>query len=269
MKRMMLLAAASAVAALLASLPAGAAGSQTYTDPSGDSASAADVGSVAVSNDDAGALTIGLRFANRTQLNPDDGFAIGLDTDRNARTGQVFGAEYLLVGTAEGAGLAGWNGTTYDPAVPQTTLLATSDLMNFRINRSELGNASSFDLFVLTFNDSTEDSDMAPNVGAVWTYNVQLKPDVRSVNATFAPAKPRAGKRFAVAGVRLTLASGQRVAPETKRCTAKLAGKTLRPSGTCAWLVPKTAKGKRLTVSMVVTYKGVTRTLGPLSYKVG
>jgi hypothetical protein len=56
--------------------------------------------------------------------------------------------------------------------------------------------------------------------------------------ARFTPARPVAGKRFAV------------VEPGTSSCRASIRGRAIRPLRRCAWRIPKTAAGKRLTVSV-------------------
>lgn len=269
MWRAAMLAAVAAVAALVVTMPVGASGSQAYGDATGDSATAADLTSVVVSNDDAGLITIALKFANRTALTADDFFVIGLDTDRNASTGYQAGLEYFIAvdGSDQSFGLQKWTGSEFDGNVPQTTL-KTSDGLTLQINRSELGNVQSFDFFVAAFTNSNEDVDGGPDGSAVWTYSLKLTPQVKTVAAAFAPTKPKAGKRFAVGGVRVSLATGEVVAPSTKRCTARLAGKTLRPVGTCAWFMPKTAKGETLAVTVTVAYGGSAAVKVPFSFKV-
>jgi hypothetical protein len=269
MWRAAMLAAATSLAALVMTLPAGATGSQTYTDPTGDSGTAADLTSVIVSNDDAGLLTIALKFANRTALTADDVFIVAFDTDKNARTGSQAGTEYIIGvdGSDQSFGLGKWNGTTFDGNVPQDTL-KTSDGMTFQINRSELGNPNAFDFYVVALSNSSEASDDGPDGSAVWSYDLKFTPKIKSVAAAFAPAKPKAGKRFAVGATRVGLVTGETVAPSTKRCTAKLAGKALKPAGNCAWLIPKTAKGKRVVVTITVSYGGSAAVSASYAFKV-
>ena len=270
MMRAALLAAASAVAVLVVSLPAGAAGSQTYADPAGDSASAADLVSMTVANDDAGLITLGLKFGNRTQFTDEDVLLVGLDTDRNAQTGAEGGVDYLviLLPTAQSYALATWTGTNFSVSLVPGALSMT-DGLSLQINRSALGNTLAFDFFVVTGMESNEDGDVGPDGDAVWTYTVKLKAVIRTVTASYSPAKPKAGKRFAVSTVRVGLATGQTAPATSKRCTARLAGKTLKPAGTCAWVMPKTAKGKTLSVAVTASYADATPVAKTKSFKVG
>src|SRR5262249_24702462 len=83
---------------------AGAAGpqeeyprTQTYTDATSDSGSAADISAVAVPLDEQDALTFRVSEANRTALVTPDSLAILIDSDDDSTTGAPGGAEYQVV----------------------------------------------------------------------------------------------------------------------------------------------------------------------------
>jgi hypothetical protein len=258
-----------AMVALLAIGTAGAAGSESFTDPPGDSGLAPDVVGLDVSNDDKGLLTFALKFGNRTSLTGDDAVLVFLMTGKS---------EYLIVAdwSDRSYSLGRWNGNDYDFDVPHDTLL-TRDGMTFWINRSELDDAATLLIHTATLagwdGQHYQHSDDAPDAiaggVAVWPYVLTFPPELRSVKPTFAPLKPRAGKRFAVSGARVVLGTGETVRAESVTCSARLAGKALRLAGRCAWNVPPSAKGKRLTVTVKVSYHGATRSAGPFAFTVG
>jgi hypothetical protein len=267
---------AAAALALLVVLPAGAgparstAGSQTYNDPTGDSADAADISALTVSNDDAGLVTFRFTYANRAPgLTGDDTLLILLDTDRNPQTGATnLGADYGIgfVASQQAAALGRWQNNDFQDT-PQTTFRATPDGLQFQVNRSELGRTAAFDFLIFTGRESTETGDDVPNADPLPTYQLVL-PQIRSVIPRFSPATPRAGRRFSVPGATVRLTNGQNVAPSAITCTARLAGRALRPVGRCAWRVPANARGKRLVVTVTVTYQGQRRTAAPRAFRV-
>jgi hypothetical protein len=251
---------------LAVALPAGAAGSRSFADPTGDSGSGPDFQRIVVSNTNTGLIRFELTYANRAALQNDDGVFVAIDSDRNRATGDPDGTEYLaLVDVASGAaGLGRWTGSTYDFSIPQTTF--KGDGLVVEVNRSELGNLSAFDFFVGSFGGDGE--DFAPDAAEqVFTYELDLTPELRSLTATFTPRQPRAGKVFALAGVRVRTDT-ETVRPDRRTCTAKLAGRTLRPIAPCRWRLPKNAKRKLLVVAIRVTYQGVTGTAQPYRFRV-
>ena len=253
---------------LVIALPAGAAGSETYADGTGDSGSGPDFQRIVVSNTNAGLIRFQITYANRTTaLQGDDTMFVAIDADRNRSTGDPDGTEYLVVVDAANgsAGLGKWNGSTYDFDVPQTTFKA--DGLGIEVNRSELGNLTALDFFVGAFGGETGE-DYAPDAAdQVYSYELDFTPELRSLTATFKPTQPRAGKVFAVSGVRVQTDTGV-VRPDRRTCTAKLAGRTLRPIRPCTWRVPKNAKRKLLVVTIRVTYKGVSGTAQPFRFRV-
>jgi hypothetical protein len=267
--------AATAALALLVVLPAGAgparstAGSQTYTDATGDSTDSADMVSLTVSNDDAGLVTFAFTYANRAPgLTGDDILNIFLDSDRNEQTGDPdLGADYAIVFSAsqQAAGLLRWQNNDFVDT-PQTTFRATPDGRQLQVNRRELGNSAGFDFGALTGREATETVDVIPD-GPLLTYQLVL-PQIRSVTPRYSPAAPRAGRRFSVPGATVRLTNGQNVAPSAIACTARLAGRALRPVARCAWRIPANARGKRLVVTVTATYQGQRRTAAPRAFRV-
>jgi dipeptidyl aminopeptidase/acylaminoacyl peptidase len=87
-------------------------------------------------------------------------------------------------------------------------------------------------------------------------------PRLAGLNFGVVPSRPRAGKLFRAIYDVSEVSGADRVMP-TVACAARLGTKAMRErtrtfddySGraTCAWILPKTAKGKRLTVAIAVT----------------
>lgn len=134
------------------------------------------------------------------------------------------------------------------------------------VNRTELGNTSGFRFWARTVQGEARDT--APDTGQ-WNYSLAAGgPDVQAVVLRMQPSgAPKAGKRLTVTPARLLLPDSGEPAemvsrPESYRCSAKLAGKQLpgRGTGRCTLTIPKTAKGKRLTVAITVVYQGVAKT---------
>jgi len=82
-----------------------------------------------------------------------------------------------------------------------------------------------------------------------------------SVGAPGAAGAPR---------VPVMLSNGKTIVAQKYRCVARLGGRPLRGSGKggCTFKLPENAKGKRLRVSLVVTYGGITDELDPSVFKV-
>jgi hypothetical protein len=159
------------VAALVFVGAAYAANSRSFTDPGGDAASSPDLTGVAISNDDAGIVTVKLTLGNRSTLAPSDAVAVGLDTDQNPDTGSVFyGAEWELDlegGTLVSVYQATSNGSYTQVAAPPSYQASFSGgVATLTFKASDFGITSGFNLHALGFDNSWLDS----------------APDYRSVN---------------------------------------------------------------------------------------
>ena len=161
------------VAALVLAGVATGANSHSFADPGGDAANSPDLTGVAISNDDAGIVTVKLTIANRSTLAANEGVAIGLDTDQNPDTGSVFyGAEWELdlEGTTATAYEATANGSYTQVPVPASYQASMSGgVATLTFKASDLGITSGFNVHALGFDDNWLDA--APDIRAV---NYQL-----------------------------------------------------------------------------------------------
>jgi hypothetical protein len=235
-----------------------AAASATYADPAGDAKTAPDVTKVTVGLDGGtGGLSFDVEFAGAEQLALGGGFAVPLDTDRNSGTGDSAGAEYAVVVWAQTALLLKWNGSEMVPFSHQPLVVARAPgKVTVTLCSCDIG-TQSFGFAVVGFRGS--DFDVAPDDGATFPPEVEIQSLLFSPQPLF----PKAGRRFTLRplGIRAS-GSNEVVPPDSLSCTARLVGKPLRGSGAggCSWLLPKRARGKKLAVSVAVTYQGKTET---------
>ena len=263
------MASAAALALLLA---AGAAAEQRYTDPAGDAGGAPDLTGIVVTNDAAG--EIGFRItSNQATLAADAGMFIGIDSDGNAGTGEG-GLDYLFVldGSDQSYDLGRWNGSAYDFAVPSETVSASYEggALVVRVDRSDLGGTRAFRFVVVGAQYSGDEIvtvDEAPNDGVFAYVLAATAPPLvlRAGMPTAVPARPAAGKAFAVR-VPITRAdTGRRVTSGRVTCAVTVGGVRVRAVGgfanglaRCALRVPANTKGKGLRGTLTVAFGGKT-----------
>jgi len=276
------LAATLAVLALWA-VP-GALADQSLSDPTGDSATAPDISAVSASNDQAGNVILTVT-TNEPQLDPNAAFFAWFDTDSNAGTGlpaEGLGAEYFILADAEGAVLAEVQGSTVFVHLQSTaTGSYASGVETIRVNRSDLGDASSFTFFVESDQDdgngNTVASDQAPNGPPYPRYSVSQESTLSLSVARPAPlrGKPIAGKPFVVVA-NVSRSDGAAVTSGSVSCRAKVGTKAIRASGLvssgaarCSLRVPKGTKGKSLRGTMTVSVPGAVPVMRSFAFRIG
>ncbi len=173
----------------------------TYADPIGDAEAGAapDLSLVVIDNDTSGTIGVGVGYANRNCAGPGDFVAVFFDVDQNPATGSSppNGTEYAVYidGTSNLAGLARWNGMTFEP-VPATSLRvgcspsARADVIT--ISRLELGVTSGFTFYVASLYSSAGVSyhDSAPDALPNWNYQLAAAPPPTPPTPTPPPAPP-------------------------------------------------------------------------------
>jgi hypothetical protein len=150
----------------------------TFADATGDAPAGADIRAVTVDDDSNGTIGIAVGYANRTCAQGADLVFVELDTDRSPATGGLGrGIDVVLFanGFSDTRGLARWDGSSF--AVVTTTLQATCDSRAFdvwRVNRSEIGVRTAFNLGVSTYTDAagTQRGDVAPDSLPLWSYQL-------------------------------------------------------------------------------------------------
>src|SRR5262245_12840958 len=151
------LVAAALAAFVLVGAP-GALADRSYSDPAGDSGTAPDITSVAVSHDDT-TVTFAVT-TNQTVLSPEVTFFGYIDTDGNAATGfPGVGAEHFFLADDTGGLMAHINGNilTFDLQSSLRTNYANG-VLTVQIARSELGSENLTFKFEADLEDANGDT---------------------------------------------------------------------------------------------------------------
>jgi hypothetical protein len=238
----------------------------SYNDRVDDASSAPDISRANRVTNDNRALTVALHIANRASFSPGDVYSVYFDTDSNARTGSdagsgaPIGAEYAVDIVYGRPMLLRWNGSSFEAVTPRAPvrtgwLDGIGPLL--RVGLADLGIPNRLGLVFVT--TRVGDRDLAPDAGE-WPYTVS-------------PLELRAG-RVAVERTGRSVVARMKVVrsdldtPLTEgaiACNARVGRRTLvgrgafvRERATCTWRIPRTARGKRTTGSVTVTFQDVT-----------
>jgi hypothetical protein len=262
-----------------------ASNAQTYPDTTGEDAAAPDVTSIAVANDDAGAMSFQINVSNRPALTADMLFLIYIDSIPGAGDGQSLGADYVLQLIPAGVALFKWNGSDY-PFEPSSASFAyTTGGPTIRVSATDLGKPKTINFFVLAVSGITEDAngdpvftdadaDFAPNFGT-YAYEVKTTLVLSVVNVTTSPRPARAGKAFSAALAVTRNDTSGLVLEGTVACRAKIGSVTVPVKArrlangvaACSWTLPKNAKGKMIRGTVTLTVDG-TKVTRPFSAKI-
>jgi hypothetical protein len=201
----------------------------TFTDETGDSGTAADITTVAVTNDDKGQYFIDVSFA--TPYGATGTLTTFLDTDLNVATGdpQLLGADYALYDdhANHAFSLLKWNGTAWDdaPSASTVTVAVTTDSMkvSLSVNKSDLGDSTGFNFFIGSADGAggAGHVDAAPSGLSGWQYKLQTPTQLQlSLGAAHAFAV-KAGGTWNVALIVIRSDTGATVAPREGSCAAR------------------------------------------------
>lgn len=276
------------VAAAVAVLPGVASshrisvsGSSAYSDPA-DVKGGPDATTVAVS-DDGATVSFAATIANRPSLTDADAVQAYFDTDKNAATGGG-GYEYEVAWISGHQLLMHWDGSGFSEVKAASfTASYQNGKASFAVNIADFGGSATFAFIVTTTGDTgTSLADRAPGTG-IWVYpsgsagptgsRPALPPGAPPTTPKLKTVKPklaiaRAGKPFTVTMVVTDAATKKGVKGELA-CQAKLSGRPLVANrrsvvssgrASCTWRLPVTAKKKRLTGSLTVTFAGAKAT---------
>jgi hypothetical protein len=251
----------AAAAFLVVPAASTAPGAATYTDRTGDSASAPDIQRTVITDNGATWL-FEIDLASVQDLADNSVVALALDTDRSTSTGDSSGIDYAIFASAGGLAFDRWDGTTFSPFTHTSTNPALSGgRLTFTVTKADVGSPASFDFYVVSVHGN--DQDVSPDGNGVFTWPL---PTVQRILVAGAPV-PHAGKVFTITGIRAQMSDQTTQAPTSVTCSLTLGGKALAKAGACAWRIPKTAKGKTvvLKLTIVVGSSTATRTM---SFKV-
>lgn len=271
-----------------------AAGSSSFTDPTGDSGVAPDITAVTVSNDDQGLITFRISVPNRSSLGPDDAVAVPLGTDDPdlANGWRSDGANFVLVLEASGPSLLVWDGedmVTLDPAPGSVSGSFSNGVGTVSVLQEDLApgfpdmsvpiELRFYALGIAFTGNAVLAQDDAPDGDGIWSY--RLAEARRVVVTSFSAGKTvKAGATLiALMGAAHT-DTGAAVSSGKISCKARLGTKALKgkarfftviltspatgravtsPNATCSFKVPKQkSKGKTIRGSMSLHESGVT-----------
>ena len=260
-------AAFACACAALAPQPAFGAGPARYADGARDAGGRApELTTVVVTNDDAGAIRFRINVGNQPRLARDARLELFLDSDRNPGTGDPLslGADYRFVldGATQTFDFDRWDGARFDSTAASASVRVWYwSGVSITIDRAELGGTSAVAFWIRSLAPGRT-GDSAPDHGT-WTYELGAggvnPPDIDSFSYRVRPATPRAGERWVLRVDAVRLVGTTRTArPARFSCTAALAGRRLRGSGAggCTFRLPRSARGKRLAVTITVAYLG-------------
>jgi hypothetical protein len=251
--------------ALLAAAPAGGRTLDVgfLDDPAGDGSP--DITRVRVGSNPT-AVTFMVDLANQTTLTGDQGIFILIDSDMNPDTG-LNGFDLALAIVADEFALLRWNGTELVDTDSPTAYAYYHDGFRLAVDRGELALTSGTLRFVV-LTVPVVSGDFAPG-DTLAEYALSDEALTLQI-ARFTAAKTIvAGKRFTA-----TLQARRNDLAELSSagevvCVAKVGAKRVKVTATfpadlatCSGVVPKTAKGKVLKVTVSLTLDGVkvTRT---------
>jgi hypothetical protein len=279
-RRLIVIAALVAAAVVVSSARAITAPPTNFTDATGDSGTAPDIATVAVTNDDHGLYTFTIGFATPYVNNAD--VELFLDTDNNASTGdqQAGGADYAFVDdyASHSYELASWQSNDFaEAASPTAGVVVSSDnkTVTMTINKSDIGGSTGFNFFVLS-SDGTFDTghtDDAPSGTGLFSYSAQTVFTLAAAASHDGAA--RAGGTWTVSMRAVRSDTNGTVGSEgTIACKATAGSKKLAvvshsfvsagggggSTAVCTFRVPKADKHKKLRATETVSESGEAAT---------
>jgi hypothetical protein len=235
----------------------------SFPDAGDDQDAAPDMTAVRVSDDKDGWITFVVSTPNYATLPSDSVLALAIDGDGRPATGDA-GAELLIRSLAGEVIFERWSqaqrGWLDDRPPHRVRIRNSASTVTVEVHRSELGNAARFgfslaSLDVNTQAESVLAADLAPDDGGFYQYALVNKPALRllagRVSAT--PARPRAGKPFAVSVAVRRSDTNRPITSGNVSCRVVLGGTPLRARGSvvggaarCSVALPSSAAGSRL-----------------------
>ena len=246
-------------------------GTQTFPDAVGDQDAAPDLTAVRVRDAKSGWITFSIRTPNYAVLPEASAIVVSIDADSNPRTGES-GTELQLSLAAGEITLERWDGGQFVPDDLPTRARHRNagNVVEIDLHVSELGNSSRFRFSLLSADVNTAIQsvvavDIAPDDFTFWRYALANKPALK-LNPTrlfAAPMRPRAGKPFAVNLAVTRSDTGRAITSGTVTCRVVAAdravaatGRVVGGAGRCAFVVPRSAKGKMLRGTITVRAGG-------------
>ena len=247
-----------------------------FPDPAGDHDAAPDVTSVRVSDAKSGWITFAITTANYASLPSASAIVLTIDADSNPENGEG-GAELTITLVGGEVVLDRWNGRRWARDTPPMQVRARNsrNVVAIDLHVRELENARRFGFSLLSadLNTAVEGAvavDFAPSDFSYWGYALVNRPALILVatEPVATPRRPRAGRSFTVSLPVRRSDTGRAISSGNVDCRVRAAGAAVPATGrvaqgsaTCAFVVPRAAKGKvvRGTITVRVDGKVVAR----------
>ena len=248
------------------------AGSATaFPDPAGDHDAAPDVTSVRVSDAKSGWITFAITTPNYATLPSESAIVLTIDADSNPETGDG-GAELSMTLIGGEIVLDRWNGRRWARDTPPMQVRARNsrNVVAIDLHVRELDHVRRFGFSLLSadLNTAVEGAvavDFAPSDFSYWGYALANRPALVLVatEPVATPRRPRAGRSFTVSLPVTRSDTGRSISSGNVDCRVRAAGvavqatgRVTRGSATCAFVVPRAAKGKVVRGTITVRVDG-------------
>jgi hypothetical protein len=240
----------------------------TFTDPSGDSGTAADITTVEVSNDDNGVITLKVSLPNRPSAEQlSDVLVVAINNDPNA-SNERGAYPFALFVFSQGVQVMRFDGSRFVPFDAPSLRATYSSGPTITFNRADFGISSRFAFFAQIRDGIAKVQDDAPEGSAAYTYVVTIGPPPLAAEAVITvPRVPVHGKAFSLR-MPVTRTDNGTALPDvgvTVSCIARVGTKRIGGRGSytggvarCTFRMPKPSRGKTLKATLTVTYQGVT-----------
>ena len=215
-----------------------APGPLNLADAIGDNDAAPDITKVDVNDTRAGTIRFAITTPSHQTLRPSTWVEVNVDVDRRRSTGD--GGVDAYVGVKGREAYVGRWSPSEDDFVDVTRsgvrASSTGGVVTFDVPRRFLQNVAAFDFYLVSgdsFDDEDNAIDLAPNGDAWWKYTLANKPPVHLIAGTpkGIPARPSAGKRFAVTVPVLRSDTVRPITSGSAACTARVSGQVVRAQG--------------------------------------
>jgi len=244
-----------------------------FPDPARDHDAAPDITAIKVSDTKDGWISFGITTPNYVALPAESVLVLSIDSDSRESTGND-GSEILITSIGGEPLLERWDARTQswrsDDAPPRVRTRNAGSVVTIEVHRSELDDVPRFGFAVIaadinTLADSVLGVDLAPDDLAFYRYTLANKAALRLTAARLVgtPARPRAGKPFAITMAVIRSDTSRGITAGTVVCRVLVDGKRVQAkgsvaggSGRCALVVPRTAKGTVLRGTITVRSGG-------------
>jgi len=244
-----------------------------FSDPSNDEDAAPDITAVRVTDTKDGWITFAVTTSNYATLPGDSVVAVAIDRDNRPTTGDA-GAELLIRSLGGEMIFERWESATRawveDVPPRRARVRNAGGVVTIEVHRSELDDVQRFGFSLTSVDVNTQAGvvlgvDLTPDDGGFHQYALANRPALNLVaTRLFAtPARPRAGKPFAVNLAVRRSDTSRGITSGTVNCRGFLGsiplkgkGSVARGAGRCTFVLPRSAAGKLLRGSITVRVSG-------------